>query len=901
LALLVAAVALVATASASAVTGLPRTYDSIPIDTPNPIGGGSFGWGIASADLTGAGYADLLVAQAQTGPGQVFAYDGKTGALLHTVYGYPYIINPPEPNPDGSFPTLAFVYIETMPSVGSCPQEAGLPTPQPGVMCPDPTVGPPDGIPSIVVGARNEQVATPTTDPLTGQPATYFPHIGRTYILDGLTGAVIQRIDMPLADRKLEADLAATPAAATILAANAAATPPITTPTAAQDAQVTTAAAGPSPQFSRVSSSLQGMPPCAGSNADNNAVGVGACPSVPRSVQIGDVTGDGSPDIITTARSFVEQAGPSTPTGTNAAGTALAGSQCASAAVAGAFGTSGHTCSGGRAWVYDTNGIVGSDPQHIIDTPLYTIKNPDAQTQGSTEFGGNVYRVGDAVGGTGNVPDGIPDFVITSRNADYPLKNPDPTMVDVGVGYLYSGACTSVTKCTPGSGATDQPVVTYPDPTPQPKAQFSSTFNGGRAVGYLNGSSIPDIVLPSALQSTYATADGAAFLFNGDLNAGGGGEASWHFATLTDPSPHVGGNFGSSFSGIGNPTDPANPYDDDLILGSFSPFDPATPLTLHNINNLYIMNPLSNTLLQTIPDPEPVAQAQASGFGVGLVPMGDLTGDGFLSYGASAYLYNGTVAGQGRAYILRADNSASPLLGPTPPSNPVPLVHLPPAPVPYKHGKCANTIIARAANAKVIAPVAPRSVGFKIFGFGRNEVIVGGAGDDCIKASLGNDKLYAGKGNDTIIGGPGNDLIFGGPGSDRLFGEGGKNQIYAGTGNTLLVGGAGSNLLVGGPGKDQLFGGRGHDVLLAGRGQSYLDGGKGTNVILARNGKHNVVNCGSARTVAFVDHGDKVINCRHAVYSKVHLAHASALVRQAVSRLRAGLRTARGPHPPRPK
>jgi Ca2+-binding RTX toxin-like protein len=887
---------LVVTASASAAIGLPRTYDSIPIDTPNPIGGSSFGWGIASADLTGNGYDDLLVAQAQTGPGQVFAYDGKSGALLHTVYGYPYIINPPDGNPNSNppymnpagttknpdYPTLAFVYIETMPSVGSCPQEPGLPTPQPGVMCPDPTVGPPDGIPSIVVGARGQQV--PATDDGSGNdtltPSASDPHIGRTYILDGLTGAVIQRIDMPVADRMLEATLAA----------DAAPTTSNPTPNQAQAA----------PQFSRVSSSLQGMPPCAGSNADNNAVGVGPCPPlsvVPRTVQIGDVTGDGNPDIIITARNFVEQVGPATPVGTNAPGTANPLSQCANA-LGGAMGRA--TCTGGRAWVYDTAGIVGGSPQHIIDTPLYTIKNPDAQTIGSTEFGGNVYRVGDVTGGASNVPDGFPDFVISSRNADYPLKNPDATMVDVGVGYLYSGACVSASpeKCTLG-GATDQPVVTYPDPNPQPKAQFSSTFNGGRAVGYLNGSSIPDILLPSALQSTYATADGADFLFNGDLNAGGGGEGSWHFDTLTDPSPHVGGNFGSSFSGIGNPTDPSNLFDDDLILGSSSPFDPSTPLTNLNINNLYIENPASNTLLQTIPDP---GQSPGSGFGVGLVPMGDLTGDGFLSYAASAYLWNGTVAGQGRAYILKADNSASPLLGPTPPSNPVPLVHLPPAPVAYKHGACANTIIARAANAKVIAPVAPRSVGFKIFGYGRNEVIVGGAGADCIKVTVGNDRVYAGKGNDTIVGGRGNVLIFGGPGHDRLFGGTGKNQLYAGTGNTLLVGGSHSNLLVGGPGKDQLFGGAGHDVLLAGRGQSYLDGGKGANVIFARNGEHNTVNCGSnPRTVAFVDHADKVINCRHALYSKVRLAHASALVKQAVARLREGLRIARGPQPPRPK
>ena len=874
LALLTAVISLLASASASAAIGLPRTYDSLPIDTPNPIGGGSFGWGIASADLTGAGYDDLLVAQSQTGPGQVFAFDGRSGALLKTVYGAPYIINPPESNPDGSAPTLAFVYVETMPSVGSCPQQPGLPTPQPGVMCPDPVVGPPDGVPSIVVGSRNQQV--PAADDASGNdtlaPSSGDPHIGRTYILDGLTGAVLQRIDMPAADRTLEANLAAN-ASATGSAANAA------------------------PQFGRVSSSLQGMPPCAGSNADNNAVGVGPCPQVSRAVQIGDVTGDGFPDIVTTARSFVEQAGPASgptvgPAPLNAPGTAAPNSQCASAP-GGALGRA--TCSGGRAWVYDTKGIVGSSPQHIIDTPVYTIKNPDAQTQGSTEFGGNVYRIGDAVGGSGNTPDGFPDFVIPSRNADYPLKSPDGTLVDVGVGYLYSGACTATPKCTPG-GSDAVPAATFPDPVPQPKVQFSGSFNGGRAVGYLNGSSIPDVLLPSALQNVKSTADGAAYLFNGDLNAGGGGEASWHFGTLTDPNPHIGGNFGGSFSGVGNLTAATGAFDDDVIVGSFSPFDPSTPLTNQNVNNLYVMNPASNTLLQTIPDP---GQSPGSGFGVGVVPMGDLTGSGFLSYGASAYLYNGTVGGQGRAYILKADNSAGPLLGPTPPSNPVSLVNLPPAPVAYRHGSCANTIVSHKAGARIVAPHAPAWAGFKIFGLGRGDTIVGGAGTDCIRAGQGSDVLFAGTGSATIIGGHGSDVIFGGRGHDRLYGGTGPNQIYAGSGNTLLAGGPAGDLLVGGPGRDQLFGGAGDDVLIVGRGRSYLDGGPGANVIDALNGKRDVVNCGSAGTVAVVDRADRLINCGHVVHSVVPGRRASPLVRQALGRLARGLRIARGPHPRR--
>jgi hypothetical protein len=790
--------------------GLPRTYSATPIETPNPIGGGAFGWGIASADLTGAGHADLLVAQAQTGPGQVFIYDGVSGKLIRTQ-------NAPENNPDNSTqpPTLAFVYVETMPDIGSCPGG------QVDQICPNPTVGPPDGIPEILVGSRNLRVNA--TDGAIA-PTTNDPRIGRAYVIDGKTGAVLKRIDMPAADRALEASL------------NAA------------------------PQFGRVTSSLQGMPPCAGSSAENNAVGVGPCPITPPAVRIGDVNGDGFPDIIITARSFLEKSGPAA-----SGGTAEPGSQCASV-------TSPATCSGGRAWVYSGKDIAGSDPQMIDSAPLYTIKNPDAQTAGSTEFGGNVYRVGDVTGGIGPPPqsaklppDGIPDFVIPSRNAKYPLKNPDPAWPDVGVAYLYSGA-------------TGKLVQTIPNPVPQPRTQFSGSFNGGRAVGDLGASTIPDILLPSALQSVFSTSDGAAFVFNGDQNAGGGGEASWHFATLTDPHPHIGGNFGSSFTGVGDlvggPSAPAN----EVMLGSFSPFDPSTEATNGNINNLYIMNPQTQTLLQTIPDP---GQAPGSGFGVGVVPMGDLNGDGFLDYAASAYLYNGIVAGQGRAYIITSDNSAPPVS----PTTPVPLAVKPPAPVAYKKGTCANNIIAANGPGTIRAPAAGRRVGFKIFGRSGNKTIYGSAGDDCIDAGTGNDIIHAGTGNVTILGGSGNDVIYGGPGHNRIFGQRGNDRILAGTGTTLIDGGSGNDWIFGGPAHDQLIAGSGDDVLVVGSGSSYLDGGTGNSVIYARNGKRDTINCGRGDSVAIVDPIDKVINCQHVLYSTKPPRGAPRIVIRSLERL----------------
>lgn len=264
-------------AGAGAVTaqaqqpGLPRTYDAQRIDSPNPISGGSFGWGISSAELTGDGKLDLLVAQSQTGRGQVFVYDGATGRNIDTI-------DPPERNPvnsDGSFTDeqLSFVYVETMPDIGSCSGGDGADADK---ICDLPTIGPGDGIPEILAGSRSLRVdATDGSAPAVGAqlPGADQP-IGRGYVIDGRTRAVLKRIDMPQADRM------------------------------AQQAR------SASPQFARVMISPQAMPPCAGSAAENNNAGVGPCPNTPTPVRIGDLDGGGQPDIVITARSYLEASGP---------------------------------------------------------------------------------------------------------------------------------------------------------------------------------------------------------------------------------------------------------------------------------------------------------------------------------------------------------------------------------------------------------------------------------------------------------------------------------------------------------------------------------------------------------------------------------------------------------------
>lgn len=153
------------------------------------------------------------------------------------------------------------------------------------------------------------------------------------------------------------------------------------------------------------------------------------------------------------------------------------------------------------------------------------------------------------------------------------------------------------------------------------------------------------------------TDDGEVYVFNGaPRGSGGGAQGSFHFATLRDPQPKIGGNFGGAHSGVGDLAggleNPAN----EVIVGGFR-FDNFTEASQNNVTSLHIINAQTERTLQSIPDPD---QAPGSGFGIGITPMGDLNGDGFLDIAASSYLYNGTVAGQGRAYIMKSNDTPLP-------------------------------------------------------------------------------------------------------------------------------------------------------------------------------------------------------------------------------------------------
>lgn len=798
--------AILALSATPASADLPRTYQPMIIDSPEPLGGGAFGWGITSADLTGDGKLDLLVAQAQTGKGQIFIFDGVTGRHVDTI-------NPPEQNPlvppTGSPPgtpatepanneTLGFVYVETMPDLGSCRGGDG---PDPDKICDLPTIGPGDGIPEIIVGARNLKVnaANGALPPVAADP-----NIGRGYVFDGATRAVLKRIDMPAADRAAQAV-------------------PLGTPPAQASGQ----------NFARVMMNPSGLPPCAGQRQENNNFGVGTCPERPIAERIGDVNGGGQPDIVITARSYRE---------TQA--TAFPGSPCARAAA-------GTNCGGvGKAWVYSGEMIAATDPRAILETALLDLRHPKAgATTGGGEYGGNVFRLGDISG------DGRPEFVVAAASLPYPVNNPDTdSFPNIGASFTWNAAVQPVTQTTP-QGCNVPPCVlkTNVHPEPQQRSRFAHGFNSGRPPGDLGATDTPDFFQPAPLQNVGFADQGRVYIFNGDLSAGGGGEQSFNFATLDDPTPRVGGTFGGSTTGVGNLVSTADAPANEVMVGGYG-FDDFTEAVLKAPGDLHIMNAQTNSNLQTIPHP---TGTPGDGFGVGLTPMGDLNGDGFLDFASSAYFADiGVTAGAGRAFIFKSDNSPQKALPSSPPAS----YSTPVTPKVFLAGRCANDTLGTDKDDNLEGTVA----GDRMAGYGGNDLIRGLNDDDCLSGGSGNDRLEGGNQQDKLLGNSGDDLLYGGTDRDNMFGGSGADRMVGGFGRDRLYGGSGDDRLSGGSHGDRLFGERGDDRIKAGGagdGPNRVDAGPGKDVVNVLNGHRDYVLCGAGADRVVADRSDRLNGC----------------------------------------
>jgi len=158
--------------------GLSTKY-SVVTANPEPTASGQLGWlGIANGgDLNNDQNDDVLVPQ-YSGTGAIFVVSGATGAVVRKL----------------SFPDAAtsaagssgnFVYPAKIADLTSCPGGAANAT------CP--ALGGADGVPEVLVGATGTDIAGAA------------PDMGRAYVFDGATGALLKKVQMPPADLASEA------------------------------------------------------------------------------------------------------------------------------------------------------------------------------------------------------------------------------------------------------------------------------------------------------------------------------------------------------------------------------------------------------------------------------------------------------------------------------------------------------------------------------------------------------------------------------------------------------------------------------------------------------------------------------------------------------------------------
>jgi len=569
--------------AAPATAKLPRTYQVQNVDSPNPSVGGDFGIGfVNTGDVNGDGKDDILVGTDEHGggPGQVFVISGADGSTIRTISS---------PDPGGAGTPASFgSFVGKISDIGSCPTGAS------GQTCPNATIGAADGVPDQLISANAADVGG-------------LVDAGRAYVIDGATGAVLKRLDMPASD--------------------------IT------DQQ--TAPGGPAkPAFGRTILNPAGQAPCAGN------MGVGSCGTAPPAAVIkGDMNGGGQPDILVGASDYFETGATANPA-----------SPCAAS-------PTNNCLQAGREYVFLGENIAGTDPA-VIKTADVTIKNPTAQPDDATtpvnnnreSMGYSIAPVGDLGRCTTNpgpgaactnanstgTADGKPDFILSSHRTD------DFGMFDAGVAYVVDGSTNSI-------------LYTYHHPEPQPASLFAFSNYNQPAVGDVGSSSAPDVYQAAMRQNNPFTGGGKGYVMNGAFKQGGSPNAI-SFGTFVDPTPHPSEDFGTSSAGVGNVAgaesglDPAN----EILIGAYGPHNPGTNPFV--INDVHFFSAKTETSLQSVPAPD---QQQGSGFGTALAPLGDLNGDGMLDFAVGAGLYDGTTgADQGRIYIFRSDDSPAPVVEP---------------------------------------------------------------------------------------------------------------------------------------------------------------------------------------------------------------------------------------------
>lgn len=635
--------------AAAQAPGLPRTYDVQAVDSPSAGAADTFGFGVINGgDLNGDGIDDLLTSQGTrilndgtaAENGEVLVISGADGSIIRTIAA-------PEPEtPSGTGVTenrsagFGFYVGSIGRNAASAAELTDLSSCPGGNTDADPfcdaaAVGPADGIPDIVVSALFVDRTSASATDGTAED------IGRVYVIDGATFTIVKRLDMPQADVDDLADETERLSAASPLARAR-------------------------PWFGRTVISPMGQAPCAAN------FGVGPCPVIALPVRRGDLNGGGRPDVVVGASAYKYDE--------------LTNPACDDT-------TAVDTCiRSGRTYMYLGENIVGTSPDAILSTATWNIRNPYAQADNPETrvvnqlelFGHSVAPVGDvgrcnsAPNAAGfcpaaqinGVPDGQPDVLVSAFRVDYPTSGPDTEEdFDVGVNLMIDGATGAVLQ-------------TYRHPDPQKGSIFGFTITNQPAVGNVGGTAIADVFIPAGGQDTADyRGEGIGYTMNGASLLSGNVLNLERFRSA-NPAAHRA--FGATAAGVGNLV--GDTPENEILIGEFSG-------SVAN-GEVSFVNPITGDALQTIADPD--AQ-RGSNFGIGIAPLGDTNGDGFLDFAVAAARFDRAgLTDPGRVYIMRSDNSPLPVVPPPPP----PLPAAPAAPAAALAGRALELVAAPARVAR---------------------------------------------------------------------------------------------------------------------------------------------------------------------------------------------------------